>query len=147
MRKIALLLLLAACGGSTEPDGPVPAPVQLGPTNVTIVSASDTTVRLRNTGGPGTYILEAWGRRISNIPSGCFTSDLIDGRCPVVAVALGDFGTVTVLAGYDETLGIEVSSAEVYGYKVFSRPVNTAIYTQTGCVPVATGAWLTFRCT
>jgi hypothetical protein len=141
---IVTAALALGCGkDATAP--PPPPPVDPGATNVTIVSATPTTVRLRNSGGPGAYQLEVWGRAITG-PSGCFTEDLIEGRCPAFARKLGAYDPVAVLAGYDESLSIVVTSAEVYGYKVYSRPVNTAVWTQTGCTRAVSGAWLTFNC-
>lgn len=73
MRRIVLIPLLFAlalpsCGGD-EPAAPDPAP-KLGPASVVVRSATlsvgaiyheTVTATLENTGGPGTFRLEAWG--------------------------------------------------------------------------------------
>jgi hypothetical protein len=134
-RSILAIVLAAtlACGGegatggsTVTPPPPPPPPPPLGPTSVVLKDASTTravnsndqvTVHVHNNGGDGSYYLEFWA--LPNSPGGA----------PRVAQS----DPVNVLAAYDETLVYNMPFSFVQSVKVKSRPVNTALYTQTDC--------------
>jgi hypothetical protein len=110
-----------ACSDSTPPVDP-------GPTNVTVVSASATfvpnnydeiTIHLKNSGGDGTYFLRFVSPPL-NDPNGA--NRTLDGD------------HVQVLRSYDETITVRVTSmSQVQAVKVFSRTVNTAAFAVSDC--------------
>lgn len=122
------------------------ATVPVGPIDIQIVNATPTSLQLKNAGGDGTYVVEIWGRLITNNPTGCNTSQLIEGHCPATAVKVAELSPVVVTAGYEESRPITGTGMTVYGFKVFSRPTNVSQFTQTDCARAVTGAWLTFPC-
>jgi hypothetical protein len=137
MRKLLILAgfaLVAGCSESTAPDPPAEpppvAPPVVGPTNVVILAAfaeyttgfvgtDVVSIRLSNKGGTGAFYLEFWA-----LPSGPNTT----------VRRMVESEVVTVLAGYDESLAYSVTGlGRIQSVKVKSRPVNTAVWTQTDC--------------
>jgi hypothetical protein len=110
------------------------------------VAATQTTIQLRNDGGPGAFKVEVWGEFLSGGPSGCAIAEQIEGRCPVTPRRITETDPVVVTASYDEALSITVDRVNIYAYKVFSRAVNTAVWTQTDCRKAVEGAWVKFTC-
>jgi len=134
-------LALAACGGSGGANG-ITAPPPQAQAAVAIVSASAVTgagtlvdavsVSVANAGGSGSYYLEFWGEPIRTSPSGCYIQPG-QTSCPhPVQQKIGTSQVVSVTAGYAESLSYSVPGT-VSSVKVFTQPVNTAVYAETGC--------------
>ena len=147
MRTSVLGLALAAmaCGGSSGSSTPTAPYVPPPPAAVMLTSASsvpsadgftdDVHVMLTNSGGAGTFYLEFWGEPLSTTPSGCY---LQPGQtsCPHGAQQkIAKSQLVTVSGSYNEALVYTVPS-NVSGVKVFTQPVNTAVYAETDCKTV-----------
>lgn len=145
---LGLVLLSAACGGSggggtsiVAPPPPPPPPPP--PAHVAMTAASSTlmsdhltdsvAVSLANSGGPGTFYLEFWGRDIT-VPSGCYAAP--GQSCPPTEGQLrATSRAVTVGTGYAQSLAYGVP-ALVSSVRVFTASENSAVFVRTGCIVV-----------
>ncbi|HEY5085773.1 MAG TPA: hypothetical protein VII66_00305 [Gemmatimonadaceae bacterium] len=146
MRRLAILAVaLVACGGSgsgstpTAPYVPPPLPANISISNATLQTTGTTdvvTLTVANSGGTGNFYLEFWGLPI--LPT-CVTNGPSNpgGTCPYDGMQkLGDAQTVSVTAGYSQSLSYSVPSSDVAAVKAFTQPQDSAAYSETGCVTV-----------
>lgn len=134
--SVALLAVLASCGGGSDTTAPPPPAPVVGPASVTIQSvtaayvvkrpgngyagrADSITIRLRNSGGAGTYILEFWAYNPNSSTGPRW---------------VGESLPVAFTQGYDETVLYEIPDVgAMQSVKVRTQPINVSAYTQTDC--------------
>lgn len=91
-----------------------------------VVIGDDVSLHLHNNGGSGDYYIEFWGQ-----------NGKVGGN-----EKINESKSVTILAGYDESLTYRLNAANTGPYyivatvKVKSRPVNASIYSQSACAAV-----------